>query len=168
MVRVHARAAAARPALRGVTSSLKAGLENHLGASCSTAFHQPLFRQVCIYKAVHSSTADPINECPNPHNSLTIGDRDPYVLLPLDSASIHLWMWDAASVDIPGKKIGEERGKGGSWMSLMHSSVQSVRFRFQLPVTAQLKRAHNHTYRALKGTNCVPICSSFFLQWRQH
>lgn len=155
----NARNSDCSPTGAGVTSSLKAGLESHLGATCWTAFHQPLFRQVCIYKTVHSSTADPDQPMfsPPPH-SLTIGDRDSFVLLLLHSASIHLWLWDAASVDHLGKKIGAERGRGGSWMSLMHSSVQSLWFGLQFLVTAQLKRAHYHAVGPLRGnTLCLSI-----------
>lgn len=132
-------------AVQLVMPSLLQASPKPLRATSWTAFHQPLFRQVSIYRRFTAALRQPITECPHHPSQLVTETGLLYCSSTLPPSiygyeMLRVWM------------RGEEKEMGG-YTTQMDLSVQSLRFGLQPLVNTQIKGAHN--LRALRKLLCL-------------
>lgn len=124
-------------AVQLVMASLLQASPKPLRTTRWTAFHQPLFRQVCIYRRFTAAFRQPITGCPHHPSQLVTETGLLYCSSTLPPSiygyeMLQVWM------------RGEEKEMGG-YTTQMDRSVQSLRFGLQPLVNTQINGAHIHT-----------------------
>lgn len=121
-------------AVQLVMPSLLQASPKPLRATSWTAFHQPLFRQVSIYRRFTAALRQPITECPHHPSQLVTETGLLYCSSTLPPSiygyeMLRVWM------------RGEEKEMGG-YTTQMDLSVQSLRFGLQPLVNTQINGTH--------------------------
>lgn len=138
-------------AVQLVMASLLQASPKPLRATRWTAFHQPLFRQVSIYRRFTAALRQPLTECPHHPSQLVTETSLLYCSSTLPPSiygyeMLQVWMG------------GEEKEMGG-YTTQMDLSVQSLRFGLQPLVNTQINGTHTHSMgllnlRALRKLFC--------------